>query len=107
MAGQWLEKHGPSGARAFQQEPIALGGRVYMFDAGADSEGKWTSYDHAYRLAHSVSDYEWKTHREHFAESYAVYYDSKPARTLLEARDPAMKASLDALHADSKSPGPK
>jgi len=124
-AGQWLTRHGSAGARAFQQEPIELGGRVYMYNAGDDSKTSWTSYDLAYRTAHSVSDYQWKTHREYFAECYAVYYDSKsvketkpasgknaapernPAGTLLQARDPAMKAKLDELDADSKITKPK
>lgn len=105
--GEWLVKLAGAGGRAFDLEPVALDGRVYVFDAGADSHGKWSSYDHAYRKAHSVSDYQWKTHREYFAECYATYYDSTPPGALLEARDPQMKARLDALHVDSKIAPPK
>lgn len=94
-AGQWLEKL--SGSVHYTiDSPDALGGRVYAYETGAGVNG-WMSYNHSARNK-KVSNFQFKSPREWFAEVYAVYYDDvkEPGKSLANV-DPASKRFIDQL----------
>ncbi|WP_225847516.1 M91 family zinc metallopeptidase [Streptomyces sp. HPF1205] len=53
---------------------LAIGLRVYHID----QEDRWVSYLWAERERHAVSNYQFSTPHEWFAEAYAAYYDPLP-----------------------------
>ncbi|GAA3507389.1 hypothetical protein [Streptomyces showdoensis] len=67
-------------------DTLAIGPRTYH----VDHYGHWVSYLRAQRQQHAVSNYQFSTPEEWFAEAYAAYHDPKPgprARLHPEARD--------------------
>ncbi|WP_452039175.1 WXG100-like domain-containing protein [Amycolatopsis samaneae] len=59
---------------------LRIGDRIYQIDNsndGAGGEGKWTSYLAGAR-EHAVSNYQFASPAEWFAEAYAAYYDPAP-----------------------------
>lgn len=94
-AGQWLEKL--SGATHYSiEDPVELGGRVYVYENGGGVQG-WASYLHGARKK-KVSNFQFKSPREWFAEVYAAYYDdvAEPGKALNNV-DPASKRFIDEL----------
>lgn len=53
---------------------LAIGDRTYH----VDHYGQWVSYLRAEREQHAVSNYQFSTPDEWFAEAYAAYHDPKP-----------------------------
>ncbi|MFH9655578.1 hypothetical protein ACH4MT_32375 [Streptomyces anulatus] len=53
---------------------LAIGNRTYH----VDHYGQWVSYLRAEREQHAVSNYQFSTPDEWFAEAYAAYHDPKP-----------------------------
>ncbi|MFI6683163.1 hypothetical protein [Streptomyces sp. NPDC050485] len=53
---------------------LAIGDRTYH----VDHYGQWVSYLRAERERHAVSNYQFSTPEEWFAEAYAAYHDPKP-----------------------------
>ncbi|OLO25430.1 hypothetical protein PZ61_0237695 [Streptomyces sp. MNU77] len=53
---------------------LAIGNRTYH----VDHYGQWVSYLRAERERHAVSNYQFSTPDEWFAEAYAAYHDPKP-----------------------------
>lgn len=102
-AGLWLEKL--SGATHYAiEDPVELGGRVYVYENGGGVQG-WASYLHGARKK-KVSNFQFKSPREWFAEVYAAYYDDmkEPGKSL-SAVDPTSKRFIDELRSRmSKDP---
>ncbi|MFE9456763.1 hypothetical protein [Streptomyces californicus] len=55
-------------------DTLAIGDRTYH----VDHYGQWVSYLRAERERHAVSNYQFSTPDEWFAEAYAAYHDPKP-----------------------------
>lgn len=69
----WLENDGGA------SKGLLIGGRIYQYD-GDDRNNPWHSYDQLDR-AYKVSNFQYRSPAEWFAEHYAAYYidDSKAA----------------------------
>ena len=74
------------------------GSRTFFRDKEGES---WASYATSAR-ARKVSEYQFRSPFEWFAECYSAYYDpaSQPKGALLASRDPATKQWFDA-HVDT------
>ena len=102
-AGQWLEKL--SGATHYSiEDPVQLGGRVYVYENGGGVQG-WASYLAGARKK-KVSNFQFKSPREWFAEVYAAYYnDMKEPGKSLGSVDAASKRFIDEMRSRmSKDP---
>ncbi|WP_432000533.1 hypothetical protein [Streptomyces sioyaensis] len=55
-------------------DTLAIGGRMYH----VDHYGQWVSYLRQERTDHALSNYQFSTPAEWFAEAYAAFYDPKP-----------------------------
>jgi hypothetical protein len=106
-------EHGRLEQKAWDQSrQIVIEGRAYE----ESNENQWQSYDHAARTR-KVSDYQFRSAEEWFAEAYAAYYEPDPRGrgARLADVDPTTKGWFDRnvhaknneLTADGEQPTPK